>query len=515
MRWSRHFQLGFRSYAKASYCSPLPLKFGSWLSLGLFTTVIFSGILFANEAFATVTVTFASGYSQAQNLTTASPIIFGGTAGPDCSSNATVQNGDGTCNNCVTQTGTGDAALVVCNDRRIEPGQNLVLTFNSSTVTGYPMVTNSAGGSASDTIVVPSPGVTTAMGTAATVSISWSQICNQSTSLTSPCSSTDLSIASGSETDITLNVGMSADGNSLLSSGADKIVVTIRVRQDAGQTAGSLTGQSLSGGCTGDPTANGLCYYQIGSGDEKAYLQTAEGLEDFPEYNGDTFQKVRFLYSTTGFNDINPASDHQDLMISNGGTSVTVTPQIISGLQNGTPDNPLHYYFKTAVIDSAGNVGFYTPQSEDSDCNDDPDPPNGEPKRCHIAIPGPVVGILQNNINCFIATAAYGSVMAPQVQTFRNFRDRFLLPTTWGRRFVHFYYKHSPKFAAYIAQNEFLRSLSRAFLWPLLAYASLSLKVGAGFALVLILSLLMLPPIGFGLRSRSSRAKKIRRASRA
>jgi glucose/arabinose dehydrogenase len=46
---------------------------------------------------------------------------------------------------------------------------------------------------------------------------------------------------------------------------------------------------------------------------------------------------------------------------------------------------------------------------------------------------------------CFIATAAYGSQVEPQVQILRKFRDRFLLNNSVGRTVLHFYYTRLAK----------------------------------------------------------------------
>lgn len=45
---------------------------------------------------------------------------------------------------------------------------------------------------------------------------------------------------------------------------------------------------------------------------------------------------------------------------------------------------------------------------------------------------------------CYIATMVYGDYDHPQVMALRNFRDEFLDHREWGRRFIRFYYKHSP-----------------------------------------------------------------------
>jgi hypothetical protein len=65
---------------------------------------------------------------------------------------------------------------------------------------------------------------------------------------------------------------------------------------------------------------------------------------------------------------------------------------------------------------------------------------------------------------CFIATAAYGTPTAEQIDVLREFRDVVLLKSTVGSQFVALYYRLSPPIADFIARSDFLRTLVRELL---------------------------------------------------
>lgn len=129
-----------------------------------------------------------------------------------------------------------------------------------------------------------------------------------------------------------------------------------------------------------------------------------------------------------------------------------VTTCVISGLLEGVT-----YYFAATAYDGDGHesdysaaVSYTVPQAP---------APGPAPSPAGGAASGGGGG-------CFIATAAFGTSLAPEVSVLREFRDRHLLTNGPGQVFVDWYYRFSPAVAAFIEKHEGLKSVLRWVLTP-------------------------------------------------
>jgi len=103
---------------------------------------------------------------------------------------------------------------------------------------------------------------------------------------------------------------------------------------------------------------------------------------------------------------------------------------------------------------------------------------------------------------CFIATAAYGTPMATEIDTLRSVRDTYMLNNVVGSAFVDTYYRLSPAVADKVAESPVLAAAVRAILTPLVLLGKLILA--APMALVG----LMLAGAGLALTSRRARGQQ-------
>jgi hypothetical protein len=90
---------------------------------------------------------------------------------------------------------------------------------------------------------------------------------------------------------------------------------------------------------------------------------------------------------------------------------------------------------------------------------------------------------IQNTTNndkgggCLIATATYGSELAPQVQQLRELRDNQLLNTESGTQFIQYfnnvYYSFSPVIADYERENSYFKEAVKLAITPMISSLSL------------------------------------------
>jgi Leucine-rich repeat (LRR) protein len=73
---------------------------------------------------------------------------------------------------------------------------------------------------------------------------------------------------------------------------------------------------------------------------------------------------------------------------------------------------------------------------------------------------------------CFIATAAYGTPLAEEIQILREFRDEYLLTNLLGQALVGLYYRVSPQIAEFITDHPGLKPIVRAGLVPAVAMST-------------------------------------------
>lgn len=418
-----------------------------------------------------------SGGSVATNLTTGNtPILYGGLSGPPNS--ACVSSG--TCNSCTLSactTASESAPICACNTSQIGGSTIVQFAFLSTTAYGTPTVTSStttAGGTG--TITPTSAPATSAPNQTATFTTTWGAIC-VALGLAADCSGISSTMATG-----TLTVGFGNTTGSTTNTTTDTASITVTLI-NVPQAQAVITEP-----CDNNSSnAGGVCSFWAFPGDQSVYIENITAPNGWPgQQSGSVAAALAFFYSqdpTNGFKYANPTNGSAATvpLDSNGNP----TNKIIGGLQND-PTTP--YYFRMAVVDVANNMYYWTGDAnvvaaDGGNCTNAGTPPMVDSNEyydgcLYRAFPDRVLGLLSNDFNCFIATAAFGSPMEPKINTFRAFRNRYLILNRYGRKFIDAYYHYGPIGARWIAPRPWARAAARTFLWPLWAFAYLSLKWG-------------------------------------
>jgi len=427
----------------------------------VFIVLIFTGLDLNLSSHAAITIQSITGASnweeEADNL-----IIYGGFAGEN---DSCTDNSDGTCNNC-------SVYLNACNEKRIKLESSLRITLKSDSVEipGPIIITSSDGNSQ-----IGDDGDIVEKNTSGSVEVTWSTLCNNAfTGITESSSCVSTSHPSSVAT---LMIGVDQDGNGQLSSSEGE-TFSLKVHKP-------INADTIDH-CedTNATFTDGICAFTVFPGDQKIFIESLEPTSTFPNSGNIQFSHALFFYSTVGFtggiDGANPGSKfgYISVKIETENDEYFLAKDYLDQLSNDA-----FYFFRIAMLDQANNISFITSDSailfacgesaSDLEAN-----LNNSLNCPFIVKPDEVVSLLSKDISCFIATAAYGSSLDNHLKTFRSFRRKFLLTREWGKHFMYNYYKYGPYAAQWIEKHPWSKPIVRTILWPLWAWAYLTLKLG-------------------------------------
>ncbi len=416
-----------------------------------FFLFVFLGGLFSIESYGAITFLRASGYSRIATSPTA-PIIYAGFAenGSTCE-----KDGINTCNTCAGAI-SGQNRLP-CNKTSAYPTLELVIYFKTSSTDLTSAQIKMFAGEEEITLETNDKSTSITTNTELMVKAEWSKICEAFTEANTDCLTAIASKA--------LKIGFDKDAGGTLDEYLSLTLVTRNVLPDG------VLFREYTDCATTESTKGHFCHFEVSAGDEKVYLDNLKyGDETFTsEVTGADYSQLVFFYEKNTTND-----DQATLLsVKNNSPEAPVsinksnTPPLEKFYLTGLSNNS-RYCFVMANQDLTGNVSFFT--------NDDV---FASQSATMCATPEEVFGALSGK-QCFIATAAYGGPLAQEVETFRQFRDRFLLSSSLGQRFVKFYYNWSPPLAEMISESPTFKVITQFLLLPLLIVAKASLGWGLG-----------------------------------
>lgn len=206
----------------------------------------------------------------------------------------------------------------------------------------------------------------------------------------------------------------------------------------------------------------------------------------------------RLYYSTTGFDDSSRPATFSDVLTDLLFPATGLGTNIV-GLHPGTPYTVAvsamaqrRFFISVTAVVNTG-IGSAPGSSNESYHSAEVSQGTGPLQLSPLsnraigipAEPAPIITL--NGGGCFIASAAYGTPLAPQVRLLRQFRDRHLVTRAAGRAFVAWYYRNAPAAARYLEEHPSLKMPVRIALLPLICFAWLALNLPFSVKLLLLL----------------------------
>jgi hypothetical protein len=453
-----------------------------------FSIILFFGFtgIFSRLAFGTISNVNYGGASfvlqgSTSTTTSTSDIVYGGVAG-----SASTCTGTDVCDNC-------HGPIKPCNARRITPNTNFIVvlkTDNKDAVKVGSKILLQIG-SGTSYLSPNSATETLAVNTELTATFSWGNLCK----LTELGGKADCSGAD--KADVTAKIGFDSNNDSTFNDGEEVYTFKISLVGNYINDSTDPTYSYHSALCGQTPPApktnDGFCHFTLYKGDQKIYIENEVVAETYNKTatSGIDFAAVRFYYeqaacaNAASFDAITLDSPNHTTAITASGDSFLLNDGFVPNLENYK-----NYIFRMANIDQAGNVFLFSPSSTTAGGSVDY-------LNCtqHSAAPEEVMGLVESN-GCFIATAAYGTTMAKEIDVLREFRSKILLKSSLGRVLTKIYYTYSPDLALKLKKNPLARTLVRYTLWPIVNFAKfvlwspmLALSLLTSLGLLLITSL--------------------------
>ena len=392
--------------------------------------------------------------------------LYAGKAGTNaCSGDSTT-----TCNSCKDTSGPIEA----CNQKSIYANLKVTISFTvTKPITSAPakLVVESAStpGQFNDIAGVTGSTVVTAAAADQSFSLqtTWGNIC---TAIGAPLQS-DCSLSPATAVfAATKGLGVHLDGDANGFDADERSVKSVKLHiiPPALPAASNVRSQSYCLSQTDTVGHTGVCNISFLPGDQKVYIDKAVYLQADTTSGLDWDSVAIFSVPVTA------ASEPTVFANFTNGKAAPIFKALVAAdgsfpdsLVGGSLQNYQRYCFIYGNKNQAQNIYRFVTTGVVGACT----------------TPSEVVGLLNDN-HCFISTAAFGSEMAPEVSIFRQFRNEFLLQHSAGRNFVKYYYRLSPPLADFISQSEILKSLTRAFLYPLLGFSYVALHYGLLVALL-------------------------------